>query len=389
MTTSAAAPGLRILDLPLALRPDVETIVGADHASMLFDPVTGRYTRVGAGTVRLLESLDGTITGRQIADQWSQASGRLQQDVSDRLALVLGELAQAGMLAGTADESTDDASSTSTFGPAARNSRKNLARTLHRTPTATFAIITTALPRLVGPLAGALRIIPSRVRIALAVVIAATGLVSGISLLITHPLPMVITPYLIAVAVVLLQTVVHEFWHAIICVLHGVTPRELGVALWYGFMPIAYVDRTDSYRLPGRGGRVAICIAGPVQDLGWVAIYTALALTVDGVVGQVAHVAVVLALYLVLFNLNPLLPTDGQQAVEAATGEVNFRGRAMAYLGHLLLRVPLPSYLIRVSRGRRYGYLAYGGLCAAYLLVMVTLLLVTAVSAIRGLGSML
>lgn len=380
MTTSAAAPGLRILDLPLALRPDVETIVGADEASMLFDPVSGRYTRVGAGTVRLLGSLDGTVTGRQIADRWAQASGRPSQDVADRLALVLGELAESGMLSG--------APAASPTGPSTSKARKSLARTLHRTPTATFAIITTALPALVGPIAGALRFIPARLRVALAIAIAVTGLVSGISLLLTHPLPMVVAPYLIAVAVVLLQTVVHEFWHAIICVLHGVAPRELGVALWYGFMPIAYVDRTDSYRLPGRGGRVAICVAGPVQDLGWVALYAVLASTVDGVIGQVAHVAVVLALYLVLFNLNPLLPTDGQQAVEAATGEVNFRGRAMAYLGHLLLRVPLPSYLTGASRARRYGYLAYGATCAAYLLVMLTLLAITAVSAARAVGSL-
>ena len=375
MTTSAAAPGLRILDLPLALRPDVETIIGADHASMLFDPVSGRYTRVGSGTVRLLQSLDGTVTGRQIADRWSRASGRPGQDVADRLAMVLAELAESGVLIGAPPEPTTRA-------------RTTIARTLHRTPTATFALITTALPRLAGPPAAALRLVPARVRVAAAVVIAGAGLVSGIMLLATRSLPMVIAPYLIAVAVVLAQTVVHEFWHAIICVLHGVTPRELGVALWYGFMPIAYVDRTDSYRLPGRGGRVAICLAGPVQDLAWVGIYAVLASTVGGIVGQVAHVAVVLALYLVLFNLNPLLPTDGQQAVEAATGEVNFRGRALAYLGHLLLRVPLPSYLRKVTRARRYGYLGYGALCAAYLLMMVTLLLITAVSAARAIGSL-
>lgn len=376
MSTSSAAQASGLLDLPLSLRDDVQTLTGADSAPMLFDPVTGRYTRLGAGTVKLLQTLDGTVTGRDLADRWSRASGRPQSEVAGRLALVLGELAESGLLSGA-------------ITPAPTRTRiTSAARTMHRTPTATLPIITTGLARLVDPVADVLRHIPAAVRVAMAIVIAATGVIAGITLLVTERLPLAVAPYLFALAVVLLQTVVHEMWHAVVCALHGIAPRELGIAFWYGFMPIAYVDRTDSYRLRGRGGRIAICLAGPVQDLGWVSIYTTLALTVGGIVGQTAHVAVVFALYLVLFNMNPLLPTDGQQAVEAAMGEVNYRGRAMAYFAHLALRVPLPSYLTGVSRSRRYGYLGYGAVCAAYLAIMVTLLLFTLVNVARAVGSL-
>lgn len=69
MSTSSAAQASGLLDLPPSLRDDVQTLTGADSAPMLFDPVTGRYTRLGAGTVKLLQTLDGTVNGRDVADR--------------------------------------------------------------------------------------------------------------------------------------------------------------------------------------------------------------------------------------------------------------------------------------------------------------------------------
>lgn len=83
---------------------------------------------------------------------------------------------------------------------------------------------------------------------------------------------------LFGLAIVLLRTVVHEMWHAIVCAVHGIAPRELGIAFWYGFnanrlrgphrqLPIARQRRTNR-DLPGRSRASAwrcVAVADPVD----------------------------------------------------------------------------------------------------------------------------
>lgn len=186
-------------------------------------------------------------------------------------------------------------------------------------------------------------------------------------------------------------TFVHELAHAIACIQYGIRPRSMGVALWYYFIPIAYVDRTDAYRLRSRSERVAISLAGPAADMALATLLGSL-LILDVIGpnefwGQVA-VALVFFLLVSLFgNLNPLLPTDGQQAVESATGLVNVRNRSILYLTGLLRLsegTPRPPR----TRQERWAMITYGVVCLLYIVAVAGLMIFSIGRLIWGLWVM-
>jgi putative peptide zinc metalloprotease protein len=189
------------------------------------------------------------------------------------------------------------------------------------------------------------------------------------------------------VGLFLVQVLIHESSHAVVAQVLKVPVRGLGVALLFFFMPLAYVDRTDAYRLRHRRGRALLALAGPLAD-GWV-------MGATGIVASVAHgtVASLAAALLVVqglslaTNVNPLLPSDGYSAIEAATGLVDPRGRALALVRHAVRRQPLPSYLAHQSPAARRAYLTYGGACLAYIGVLAYFMLgniLHAVVMVRG-----
>jgi putative peptide zinc metalloprotease protein len=179
-----------------------------------------------------------------------------------------------------------------------------------------------------------------------------------------------------------MQVVCHEGSHALLCQYFRVPVREMGVGLLLYFLPVAYVDRTDAYRLRSRWQRAMIALAGPASDLVWTGIYGVLVLQLSGgLLLETAHALLFFNLFLLVVNLNPILPTDGYAALEAAAGELNFRARAMAYLAHRISFTPLSSSLQGISTSRVLAYLAFVGVYLAY----VALLLLSFGSAlIRG-----
>ncbi len=52
--------------------------------------------------------------------------------------------------------------------------------------------------------------------------------------------------------IMILHLALHEIAHAIVTKAYGITIREAGIALLYYFIPVAYVDRTDTYRLKSK-----------------------------------------------------------------------------------------------------------------------------------------
>jgi putative peptide zinc metalloprotease protein len=145
-----------------------------------------------------------------------------------------------------------------------------------------------------------------------------------------------------------------------------VPAREFGILLWLLVLPVPYVDCTDAYRLRRRGGRVAIALAGPAVDLTLAGGWGLVARTGDGAVAATAYQLMLVQLLILATNLNPVLPTDGHQAIETVTGEMNFRTRALSYIGHRLLRLPLPTALTGLSGTRRTVYVGYVAVALLY-----------------------
>jgi len=159
----------------------------------------------------------------------------------------------------------------------------------------------------------------------------------------------------------LMALVIHESAHALAVKSYGRRVTRAGFMLMMG-MPFAFVDTSDMW-FGTRWSRVVVALSGPLTTLG-LAGGAALAAAYVGdpvVSGVCFHLAI--GLYLnTLYNLNPLLPLDGYQALADGLRMPKLRQEAMAYFSSGLWR--------DLRAGRRPG-LRQLGLALYGLLAMV------------------
>ncbi|WP_189246788.1 PqqD family peptide modification chaperone [Streptosporangium pseudovulgare] len=341
--------------VPLRLRPGVEVITGIDDRPLLFNPATGRYVALTRAGVRVLDLLDGSRTGAVIT---AGLAGE-REDLRERVDAFLADLRQAGVL---------------TVEPREPDRRARILSFSLREHMPRLRL-TGRVEHVLEPVAAVLRRVPARALTGAVLAVVLAGLLTG-GYALTHPAghgyPAL---WWVALPILVVQIICHETAHALACQYLRAPIREAGVGLMLYFMPVAYVDRTDAYRIRSRGGRVMIALAGPFSDQLWFGVTGVIALTAPGQAGDIAYVLLVLQGMLTLVNLNPLLPSDGYHAVTAAVGAVNLRGRAFAYLTHVVLRGPLPSGMRALGAWRKAGYLLFGGLCLAYAAGLAVLVL--------------
>ncbi|MGW8975683.1 PqqD family peptide modification chaperone [Streptomyces platensis] len=356
-STGETAPDTAWLDTaPLALRDTVEQMEGVDGRPLLFDVATGRYVAVSkAGTV-VLSLLDGAPTAKEVARRIASSSSGDPQHIEDSVARFFTELRQAGVL--TIDPSTGQSrrERAMRYSLRQRMPRKALTRSVHV---------------LLEPVARGLRRLPTGLVVGVWLLLVAAGVTVAGYALAVRGAPQYTSWSWLAVLLLTAQIAVHELGHALVCQYLRVPVREAGVTLMLYVMPVAYVDRTDAYRVRHRAPRVLIALAGPLSDAIWAGVAGVVLLTTNGAVHDVAGALMQLQVLLMLVNLNPLLPSDGYHALEAAMGSINLRGRSFGYLLHLVTRAPLPSHLEASGRAKRVGYFAFGSLCLTYGVVLV------------------
>jgi putative peptide zinc metalloprotease protein len=368
------------LSLPLALSPQAERLVGADYEPMLYVAPEQRYIRLSQGAARLLDALDGGTSAAQILARVDGAGDPVLEERRRRTVLqTIDGLRRAGAF--TLDRGRD---------PGTDSTRWR--RWLADTPRLR---ITRGIDSLVArPTDLALRH-PRAARLSL-LSLALGGVALILAALTRFPGHLQVM-WAAVFAVVLAEVAVHELAHAAVCRTFGVRAREAGIMLWGRFLPLAYVDCTDIYRLPARRPRVLVALAGPYVDLVAAGACSAVALQGSGELSGTAF-AILLAVILMLArNLTPLLPTDGYHALEAATGELNLRRRAGAQL-HAWFdehrprrrrhqRSPAGATLGRRRRTRRQKvYLAYGVLSALYTVATFALVVVEIRELVRVFG---
>ena len=220
--------------------------------------------------------------------------------------------------------------------------------------------------RIVAPIVTLLQRLPARALSWVFLALAVCGYAAGamvLSSLAGGPRPGVLV-VITAVVIQLVSILLHESWHAIVAGYLGTPIRGLGVALMFWAIPIAYVDRTDSYRVRSRRGLTMLALAGIFSDGVVCGLEAAIAWASTGMVRQVALTLCAFQLTMLVTNLNPFTQSDGVAAVEAATGSVNLRGRSMFVLRRVLTRQPLPPALAVMRPAVRWGYFIYGLLCS-------------------------
>lgn len=348
------------------LREDLEIIRGMDDIPMIFDPVSGRYHRISRSAEAILRYLDGTRSTEEIIALLSGNEETKVEIVRRRLTPFLGTLTDSGLLIGS---NIPDVTST-------RFRRSGLMPRY---------VLTRSLPKLLEPTAAALRHLPVTYLVVVVVLLAAGGYIAGGLALVRAEQVDQVRPGVLLVAVALQLTfiLVHESAHALVAQYLRTPVRGLGVALLFYFMPVAYVDRTDAYRVRKRGGRVALAMAGVTSDGCFCGLVAVTYLNSTGFVRQTCLVLLGLQLIGLAVNLNPLLPSDGYTAIEAATGLIDARGRSMTVLRAAVTRKSLPSYLSLLPARSRALYAGYGIVCALYICVVAVGAFLALVPAVR------
>lgn len=326
-----------------------------DERYVLKDHQSGALVRLAEPEAELARRLDGT---RDLVDLIAEAGERWGPDGPARLARLLAELADRGLLAGVQ-------------GAAAPGRPSGwLARAL--TPKER------ALPRLPGAIAAVYRRGGFLLFTRAALVVLATLAVAGLAAFVALIAGRYGTPFVVAKRVGLgalvfvlgrlLLVVCHEFAHGLTAESFGRPVTRAGLKLALVF-PYAFVDTTDAW-FESRERRMAISLAGPISDLTLggafsLACLLAPAGSARDVLFQVAFGGYVGA----LFNLNPLLERDGYHVLVDVLREPGLRRRASARLFDVLAgRHP------DGAGGRLFWYgiasLAWSALTVAFAVVM-------------------
>ena len=130
---------------------------------------------------------------------------------------------------------------------------------------------------------------------------------------------------------VVLVSLIHESGHAMAITAFGGTVPEIGVILLV-MVPGFYTDVSDSYFIEDRWKRVVVLIAGPLLELVIWSVLVAIFLIIrpSGFPGRIILGAVMVAgLRSLLFNLNPLIRTDGYFILQEILGVTNLYEKAL------------------------------------------------------------
>ena len=373
MSTAMSSTSTPTSPIP-RLRRGVSLIVGMDNQPMLFDSDSGKYHRLGAAAAFIVNQFDGVRSLPTIIEELPQdideAGARritgLVDNLREKSLLVGSEPAPAASAVPAAPARTRRVRGRHTAQP--RQARHLKVEKPRRSGGWWLPriIIARKYHRIVAPIVTLLQRLPARALSWVFLALAVCGYAAGamaLSSLAGGPRPGALV-LITAVAIQLVSILLHESWHAIVAGYLGTPIRGLGVALMFWAIPIAYVDRTDSYRVRSRRGLTMLALAGIFSDGVVCGLEAAIAWASTGTVRQVALTLCAFQLTMLVTNLNPLTQSDGVAAVEAATGSVNLRGRSMFVLRCVLTRQPLPPGLAVMRPAVRWGYFIYGLACS-------------------------
>jgi hypothetical protein len=158
--------------------------------------------------------------------------------------------------------------------------------------------------------------------------------------------------------------VVHEIAHGATLAHYGGLPGEVGTGLYY-FGPMFYVDTSDSWALP-RKQRIWVSLSGPISTLliGSGLIFANLIWP-----SQTVKMLGFFCFYWMLWNLIPLIETDGYYALMDIVGMPNLRKQAFSYLKSKLFRKASED-LDEVAQNKHGLLTAYALLSVAFMFVL-------------------
>lgn len=133
--------------------------------------------------------------------------------------------------------------------------------------------------------------------------------------------------------------VIHEIGHGLVIKAFGGSCREMGL-MFLVFLPIPYVDASQSISFPSKWRRMLVGAAGMMTELSVAAIaFWLWSWAEPGLVKSVLHQTLILSgLTTLLFNANPLLRFDGYYILSDWLEIPNLGTKANQYFGYLVSR---------------------------------------------------
>ena len=274
------------------------------------------FLRISDSDARLLHLLDGT---RSLADLVAESERTFGQLGPVRLARLLADLGERGMLAGVEGGPALDEDAPETWWRAALKTRER-----------TFDGVGPVIERIYRSGGWILFTRPALVAIA---TLAILGLGVWIALVVgRYGTPFVVAERLLLGGLVFLLgrgllVALHELAHGLALASVGRRVQRAGLKAVFAF-PYAFVDTSEAWFEPRRR-RLAVTAAGPLSDLALAGAFSIACLllaegTIRDILFQVAFAGYVAA----FFNLNPFLERDGYHILADRLGLPGLRARA-------------------------------------------------------------
>lgn len=362
-----------IFHTPLYLNEHVEFITGANDQPMLYHQQRKKYIRISPFSIEVLQLMDGTRTLKEIVNilQSKFSTDESDEEFIEKVYQFFYTLRKADVL---------------NIKPLTEKKVKKVIGNITKKPILRLPLFK-SLDGITSLLLSIYHFLPAICR-------KYSWYVLGVGSLLIYILFFLFSFSLNAIQVnlmfvlpfVFLHLIIHELSHAVVTKGYGISIREAGFALLYYFIPVAYVDRTDTYRLKDKKSRIQIALAGPFSDflIGGIWAFIALVASHDGI-SQFAQLVALLQLLLVLNNTNLLLPTDGYHAAEALIGEISLRRKALKYFFSVITFRNNPQYE-RLSKSRKIVYFGYTLVSISYFLILLagTIFIIQNVLVLKG-----
>lgn len=323
-----------------------------------------RYFRVGADVARLAQQMDGKRDQGALADfmgkPWSP----------DLVGRAVSQLDQLGLI---------DRGDMSEPPPASR---------IKFVPPLTIQLTLLRPGRTMQALQPAFALVANRFVGFAAALVALGGVVAlavqrgDVMQVLGEPLPL--RTYIAVLLGLLVGTSIHELGHAAALIHYGGRPSRIGVMFFY-LMPAFFCDVSDSWRLPLRGQRVRVALAGPAVQtfLAGAASGVTLLLAPSDLRGGLLFFAI--GSYITgALNLLPFVKLDGYIALMTLVDLPYLRHRAMTDARRGIARILFGGTYDR-ELTRRWTT-AYGVVCLGFPLYLLSTALMVWIGVLQRAG---
>lgn len=180
--------------------------------------------------------------------------------------------------------------------------------------------------------------------------------------------------FVVVITILLLHITVHEFSHAYMVLKHGARLKSIGIGLLYYFLPSAFIKYQGKFKLP-YDSQTIISLIGPIVDSCLIMI--SILLFNISEFKELFYLIILYQTTFLLFNCNPLMPSDLLKGIESYLKIPNIRKTSKEVVFHNFKNKDISTLKIII-------YHLYFFACILYLIVILFILTMNIFYFIKG-----